>query len=151
MKWIDLPPVWTALFAAVMWSVKQIYSRPMPSEIVFVGWALIAAGLAAIVWSVVTMQRAPTTPIPRQNPTALVTSGPFQWTRNPIYMGDAMILAGLALVWSVPLTLILIPVFISLITKRFIIGEEARLMRVFQNEFADWAAVTPRWVTKAPL
>ena len=66
-------------------------------------------------------------------------------------MGDAMILAGLALVWSVPLTLILIPVFISLITKRFIIEEEARLMRVFQNEFADWAAVTPRWVIKAPL
>jgi protein-S-isoprenylcysteine O-methyltransferase Ste14 len=67
-----------------------------------------------------------TTIIPRRNPSALVTGGLFAWSRNPIYLADALILLGAILWLDAVLALPLVAGFVWLIQTRFIRDEEAR-------------------------
>jgi protein-S-isoprenylcysteine O-methyltransferase Ste14 len=79
-------------------------------------------------------------------PDALVTTGVFARTRNPIYLGDAAILAGLVLFWQAWPSLVLVPLFVWLITDRFIRPEEERLHARFGVRFEQWAQRTRRWL-----
>ena len=146
MKWIDLPPVWLALFAALGW--VQAAWLPLASFGAFGDWlgaGLVAAGLALAIAAAVEFRRARTTIIPHEMPTAIVTSGVYRLSRNPIYLGDALILAGLGLRWDSVLALALVPVFAAVITRRFILPEEARLRARFGAEYDAWAARVRRW------
>ena len=95
--------------------------------------------------ALVEFARSKTTVIPHLDPTALITGGVFRWTRNPIYLADALILAGFALIWGKVLGLILVPALALLLDRRFIRGEEARLSTAFGEAFAAYAAQTRRW------
>ena len=106
---------------------------------------MVGGGLLLMVLAVFEMRRARTTPIPHMQPSALVTSGIFSRSRNPIYLGDALILAGLALRWGWP-TLILVPLFMAVIQDRFIRAEEERLNTAFGPDYTRWAAKTRRWL-----
>ena len=99
-----------------------------------------------MVGAVAQMALAKTTVIPRRNPSALVTRGLFQLSRNPIYLGDALILAGAILWLDAVLALPLVFSFVWLIQTRFIRDEEARLTETFGPEFDLWAARTRRWL-----
>jgi protein-S-isoprenylcysteine O-methyltransferase Ste14 len=146
MKWIDLPPVWLAFFAALGW--VQAARAPFGAFGAMGDWlgaGLVAAGLALAIAAAVEFRRARTTIIPHEVPTAIVTSGVYRLSRNPIYLGDALILAGLGLRWDSVLALVLVPVFAAVITRRFILPEEARLRARFGTEFDAWAARVRRW------
>jgi len=96
--------------------------------------------------AVAQMALARTTFIPRRDPAALVVGGVFRVSRNPIYLGDALILTGAILYWGAWLALPLVPLFGVWITRRYILDEEARLRRGFGAGFDDWAARVPRWI-----
>lgn len=112
----------------------------------WLGGALVVAGLALMLAAAAQMIAHRTTVIPRRQPSSLVTGGVFAFTRNPIYLGDALVLAGAILWWDALLALPLLPAFVVLITRRFILGEEARLRAGFGEAFTAWAARTPRWI-----
>jgi protein-S-isoprenylcysteine O-methyltransferase Ste14 len=95
---------------------------------------------------VVLLVRARTTIVPRETPAALVTGGIFRFSRNPIYLGDALVLAGVVLWWDVPLAAPLVLLFILVIQTRFILAEEAVLRATFGPAFDAWAARTRRWI-----
>src|SRR6478752_10052986 len=59
------------------------------------GFLLVAIALALMIWSVIVMSRAGTTPNPTRPTTALVTHGPFRLTRNPMYLGWELIVVGM--------------------------------------------------------
>jgi protein-S-isoprenylcysteine O-methyltransferase Ste14 len=146
MKWIDLPPVWLGVFAVLGW--VQAAWWPVGSFGVFGDWVgalLVAAGLALAVAAAVEFRRARTTIIPHEEPSAIVTSGVYRLSRNPIYLGDALILTGLGLRWDSVLALVLVPVFVAVVTARFIVPEEGRLKARFGAEYAAWAARVRRW------
>jgi protein-S-isoprenylcysteine O-methyltransferase Ste14 len=146
MKWIDLPPVWLGLFVALGW--VQAARFPLGSFGAagdWIGALLVGAGLALAIAAAVEFRRARTTIIPHEEPSAIVTSGVYRFSRNPIYLGDALILAGLGLRWDSVLALVLVPVFVAVITARFIRPEEARLRVRFGAEFEAWAARVRRW------
>ena len=111
-----------------------------------VGQALVLAGLLLMGAAALQMVLARTTVIPRRNPSALVTGGLFAWSRNPIYLADAIILTGAVLWLDTVLALPLIASFVWLIQTRFIRDEEARLTEAFGPEFDLWAARVRRWV-----
>ena len=92
------------------------------------------------------MRKRRTTIIPHRDADVLVTSGIFKRSRNPIYLGDALILLGLILRWDAPLALPLAPVFVWVIERRFIIPEENRLRSKFRQEFYRYTQKTRRWV-----
>lgn len=146
-SWIDLPPVWLALFLVLAWTLGQLVPVRLFGDVgAFVGAALVAAGLLLMAWAAAVMMRARTTVIPHRAPTALVTSGPYRLSRNPIYLADATILAGAALWWDAAAALVLVPLFMSLISRRFILAEEKRLADAFGPALDVWSRKVRRWL-----
>lgn len=109
------------------------------------GLALGLAGGGLMAVAVVQMGLARTTVVPRRAPNALVTTGIFALSRNPIYLGDALVLAGACLWFEAIPALPLVVLFMAVIQRRFIRGEEAVLRAHFGAEFDAWAAHTRRW------
>lgn len=141
----DYPPVWLAAALALTAVTGWLWPLAVPGGRL-PGGALVLLGLALMLAAAVQMARHRTTIIPHRQPSALVTGGVFALTRNPIYLGDAMVLLGALLWWHALLALPLLPAFVWLITHRFILPEEARLRSGFGAAFETWAARTPRWI-----
>lgn len=151
MAWVrrllDWPPVWLVGFLFLVWGLDQVAPWGLFGATGRkLGAVLVLMGLALMVAAVVQMTLARTTVNPRGTPAALVTGGVFQFSRNPIYLGDALVLAGALLWWDVPLATPLLPLMIGIIQFRFILGEEARLRAGFGPAFEAWSQTTRRWI-----
>lgn len=146
-KWIDMPPVWLLGALGVVWALGRAVPEPA-----FGGWArvvapvLVLAGLALIAAAAVEFRRSRTTIIPHEMPQAMVAHGVYRLSRNPIYLGDALILTGAVFWWQAVLPLVVLPVFLWVIRARFILPEEARLEAAFPDAFAAYRARTRRWI-----
>lgn len=144
-KEIDFPPVWLAGFAALggatgrIWPVQTVVNQPLGLFLLFLGLALMIVAAAQ-------MTAARTSVIPRRDPDALVMNGVFRFSRNPIYLGDALLLAGLYLSWDALIALPLVAVFMRVIARRFIHDEETRLSHFFGDAYGDYAARVRRWL-----
>jgi protein-S-isoprenylcysteine O-methyltransferase Ste14 len=112
----------------------------------WLGAGLVVLGLALMAAAVIEFNRHKTTPIPHMEASALVSTGVFGWSRNPIYLGDVLVLAGLILRWDALPSLVILPVFAWVLTVRFIRPEEARLRASFPAEFDAYAARVRRWL-----
>ena len=146
---IDIPPVWLALCIAVTWQlgVMRPFRLSLDYPIIqLLGGFLVGGGIVLMLLAVTEMRRQHTTFVPHKEASVLVTTGIFKRSRNPIYLGDAMVLAGLALTWDAPLALILVPVFVWIVERRFIIPEENMLRRKFRADFARYMEKTRRWI-----
>lgn len=146
LRALDLPPVWLALALALAYGVARLWPMPEVPALGLAGRALVLVGAGLMGAAVAQMVLRRTTFIPRRDPSALVTGGVFRLSRNPIYLADATILLGLILHWGAWPALPLVPAFASLITRRFIRGEEARLAAAFGADFAAYRARTRRWL-----
>ncbi len=149
LKWLDLPPIWLAAFVAIAWGQATYFPLGLgfgDTWADLLGGLLVGGGLVLMVLAFVEFRKARTTVIPHNTPSALIQSGIFSRTRNPIYLGDALVLAGLILRFDAVLSLPLIPVFVWLIERRFILPEEGRMRREFRADFARYQAKVRRWV-----
>ncbi|RYI17626.1 MAG: isoprenylcysteine carboxylmethyltransferase family protein [Acetobacteraceae bacterium] len=143
---IDIPPSWLALHLGAVWVLSLVSPAIFGLAGRIAGPGLAGLGVILMAAAVAQMALAKTTVIPRRDPSFLVTGGVFAWSRNPIYLADAMILAGAVLWLDAVLALPLIFSFVWLIQTRFIRDEESRLTLAFGPEFDLWAARTRRWV-----
>lgn len=149
MKWIDLPPVWLLAFIALAWAQATYFpfglsfGGPWAD---FLGGVMIGGGVLLMLLALSEFRRHRTTVLPHRTPTRLIQSGIFSRTRNPVYLGDALLLAGIILRFDAVLALPLVPIFVWIIEKRFILGEEDRMRRVFRMEFARYERKVRRWV-----
>ena len=139
MKHLNTPPVWLTGFIVAAWGMARLWA-PLGNALVWPGWALVVAGVALAVWSAVAFRRAGTTIVPHQAPSALVESGPYRFSRNPIYLADLVILAGVALILGAPLALILLAPFREVLLRLFILPEEAVLERDLGPAYLDYKA-----------
>lgn len=152
MKAIDIPQVWAIAFVLLGWLI----GRHDPLGLRLGNWLqlpaglLVGAGAILMVLALQHMRGQRTTVWPHGQPARLVQTGIFARSRNPIYLGDVLILTGLILWFDAILALPLIPIFILLIERRFIEVEEARLQATFGALFADYSRRTGRWWTLRP-
>ncbi|MBO9450208.1 isoprenylcysteine carboxylmethyltransferase family protein [Tropicibacter sp. R16_0] len=149
MQKIDLPPLWLVGFAALAWAQGRFFSMGLSLDgpiTDLLSGILIGAGLLLMVLAVTEMRRHQTTLWPHETAQSLVQTGIFKRTRNPIYLGDVLILAGLILRFDAVLALPLVPIFAWVLERRFVIPEENRLRRTFRADFARYQGKTRRWV-----
>lgn len=149
LKWLDLPPIWLlgALLSAWWISAKLTLGLSLASPVTdLLSGLLIGGGLILMLLALIEMRKHRTTVIPHKDADHLVTSGIFKRSRNPIYLGDGLVLAGLILRWDGVLALPLVAVFFWIIETRFIIPEENALRRKFRDDFARYSQKTRRWV-----
>lgn len=144
------PPLLVALFAALMW---QLAERLPFATVAFPGQRTLAALLllgaltlmAAAAWELF-KARTTINPLKPERASHLVTSGVFALSRNPIYLGDALILLALAIGLGNALNLLLVPLFVVLIGRWQIAPEERALQRLFGDEYRAYCARVRRWL-----
>lgn len=144
------PPVLLIVLIAAASLATRNWPLPWPglndSPAHWIGIGFGVAGVALIVWSIRTLTRNGTTFHPAGASSVLVTSGPFRRFRNPIYIGDVLVLLGTAeitkSVWFVGAALI----FAILVTILQIIPEERHLERQFGDAYLEYKARSRRWI-----
>lgn len=144
---LDYPPIWLLAFFALVWGLAQLTGAQAPGPVLrLIGWGFIGGGAGLMLWALWVMRRARTTIVPHLNPDQIVTNGPFRYSRNPIYLGDVFTLVGFCLLCGTWIGLALVPIFMALIQKRFIVHEEKKLRHGFGETFEAWSNETRRWL-----
>jgi len=112
----------------------------------------VAGGVAVVlgVWlaiaAVLTFGRAGTSPDPHRPSTALALDGPYRFTRNPMYLGMALVQGGLALAGNALWPLLALVPVIWVIRTQVIAKEERYLEALFGDEYRDFKARVRRWI-----
>ena len=117
------------------------YQTPIP-----LGLAAIALGLVLIAWSVRTFLAAKTGFEHRKPTTTLISSGPFRYSRNPIYVGMTLFGLGLgAFLDNLWIVLLMLPAV--LVIRFFVVArEEAFLASRFGEDYRRYKASVRRWI-----
>ncbi len=110
--------------------------------------ALMLLGLGLAIVGVVEFRRAKTTvnPLTPQRATSIVDSGIYRVTRNPMYLGMALMLLAVAVWSSTVLGYALVPLFCLYITEFQIKPEERALLAIFGQEFSTYMTKVRRWI-----
>ena len=153
MRFLELripPPIVGLIIAGGMWTVAYLTPILQLSRLGRLSVALVlgAIGVAVAVGGVISFRRAETTvsPLKPETSAALVSTGVYSFTRNPMYLGMALALVAWAVylssVWS-----LLGPVLFALYITRFqIVPEERVLDRLFGASFAAYKKRVRRWL-----
>jgi protein-S-isoprenylcysteine O-methyltransferase Ste14 len=147
---LKVPPLALVfLFGALMWlaSAYSAFTIALPWRSAFalifctVGFAIVLAGALAF-------RRAKTTvnPLTPEATTAMVTSGIYRFTRNPMYLGFLLVLVGWAMYLSNVLAFALLPLFVLYMNRFQIVPEERALGVKFSDAFTAYKCSVRRWV-----
>jgi len=107
---------------------------------------LTASGMLLFVWAQVVFWRHGATPDHWRPTTALVTSGPFRFSRNPIYVAFILLFSGIALNYGNGWGLLLVPPFALALHFRTILREEVYLEREFGTAYVAYREAVRRWL-----
>ena len=143
-----LPPLLYVVPLAAAWLIESAAPTMLrlgPGQ-PFVGMALVACGVALMGWAVVTFRRRGTTVIPWAAVNALATDGPYRFTRNPIYLGDAVAYLGAALWLDSAWALAALPVILVATYRLVIRHEESYLGATFAGAYAAYRRRVRRWI-----
>jgi protein-S-isoprenylcysteine O-methyltransferase Ste14 len=111
-----------------------------------VGGLLIVAGVTLLLSFNTAFSRRGTAVEPWKPTTAIVTTGPYRLTRNPAYLGMALLYVGIALMSEALWVLVPLPVVLVAIDRGVIALEERYLERKFGREYLDYRARVRRWI-----
>ena len=154
---IELPPdhpdlplkppfifVWALVIGLAVDWLKPMPARPDRWGGLGIVFVVFAVGLIA--WAARTMRQRNTAVRPWKPTTTIVEDGPFALTRNPIYLGFALVLVGIGL-WTDKLAVLLMTVPAIAATNSWVIArEESYLKRKFGAPYEAYLARVRRWV-----
>ncbi len=144
------PPFIAAGVFVVAYAVHRFAPLPLAADPGaahrIVGWGLVAAAVLLSASAVFLFRRAGTTPNPTRPTTALVVHGPYRLTRNPMYVGFALLYIGATLLVNSAWPFVFFPVMITLLHRLVIVREEAYLETKFGDEYRSYKARVRRWI-----
>jgi protein-S-isoprenylcysteine O-methyltransferase Ste14 len=143
------PPIAWALAFIVGLGLDWLY--PMPFVPVFVptvwvGSAIFATGFLPAIWAIVTFRKAGTRVETNKPTTTVVASGPYRFTRNPIYVGMFLGQIGFAVGFNSLWLLATLVVFYVVICYGVVVREERYLERKFAGKYPDYKSRVRRWL-----
>jgi len=117
----------------------------LPATLTWPGYAVLAAGIMLDIWAMATMARARTNILPHRAAGKLVTSGPFAFMRNPIYVGNTIATLGLGLALQNGWLLIATPLAAIAVHKLAVVREQIHLRERFGPAWAEYAGNVKAW------
>jgi protein-S-isoprenylcysteine O-methyltransferase Ste14 len=146
---VIFPPPLVALLALVA-AIALDHFWPLPTApralALALGAALSVFGIGIAAWGRITLMKSGTNVNPYKPTSSIVSSGPFRFTRNPLYVGLQSLFIGLSLLagtwWGVVL---LVPVFLVL-HYGVVLREEAYLERKFGKPYLSYKSNVRRWL-----
>ena len=153
MKWLELrvpPPVVALLAGVLMWLAERAlpaldFQLPVRGTLA-IAIAVIGVAIAAVAFF--QFRGVDTTPNPRKphESTTLVVTGMYRFSRNPMYLGDVVILAAWALWLANAAAFVLLPVFVAYINRFQIAPEERALESRYGAAYAGYRQAVRRWL-----
>jgi protein-S-isoprenylcysteine O-methyltransferase Ste14 len=142
------PPLIYALGLGLGFALEAVLpGGTLPAALRWPVGAVLLLGGIALQSSFIAWFRRAGTPVAPYNPTkALVTDGPYRISRNPAYLGFALIYIGIAVLADAPWVLVPLPVVLVVMQLGVIAREERYLERLFGEEYRDFKARTRRWI-----
>jgi protein-S-isoprenylcysteine O-methyltransferase Ste14 len=107
---------------------------------------LLIPGFGLVFWSLWLFLRVRTSPLPMRPASSLVRSGPYRWTRNPMYLGMLLLYLGVALLFDVLWALVLSPAVVLLVGRLVIAREERYLEGKFGDDYRQYKTQVRRWI-----
>ena len=142
---ITFPPV--ILLASIVLQIILLFSFPISVDLSsLLGLILILSGISLVFVSFRFMRKMKTTFIPDGTPEVLISSGPFKFSRNPIYLGMLTILVGVAFLMSSLSAIIVAFVFGIIINFTWIAHEEKKLHELFSEDWENYSSKVRRWI-----
>lgn len=142
---VPWPPLIYGAAAGAAWVLGRWVPLGFLPVLSLTGLTIIATGLGFDIAAMVTMVRHRANILPHRAATALVSTGPFAVSRNPIYLGNTLVLVGLAGALGNAWFLLAAVAAARLVTTLAILREEAHLAGRFGAAWDDYAARVPRW------
>ena len=105
-----------------------------------------ASRTSSCIWSVVIFRKSGQDEKPWKPTPEIVERGPYRITRNPMYLGMALVLLGTAITVGAFSALLVPPIFMAIIEFRFIRPEEAMLRELFGEDFDAYCKLVRRWL-----
>ena len=147
---VPWPPILLIAALAAAFGAGALWPLPWPGQddgpARFIGWGFGIFGAVVTAWAVATLIGHNTTVMPDGRSETLVTSGPYRYVRNPIYLGESLICLGLAEmtknIWFVAAA----AAFAIAVTALQIISEERHLEARFGDAYRTYKAATRRWI-----
>lgn len=140
------PPLIALVSVAAGWLAGFALDLPLPAWAPWPGFALVAAGVGLAAWAERRFKAIGTAAMPWKPSTAIASSGPYRFTRNPMYLGLLAAQLGTGLVlrqgWIVLLTL----ASLAALHTGVVLREEAYLSAKFGREYDAYRARTRRWL-----
>lgn len=149
-RWVPMPPTYFWAAAAVMAALH--FLCPGMMGLVPGPWNWIAGGVVIVVgialaWlPEVQFKRVGTEVKPCRDSSHLVTDGLFRVSRNPMYLGMALALVGVFVVLASLTPAVMVPVFVVVMTVRFIVPEERDLEQQFGDDYLAYKRRVRRWI-----
>ena len=149
---IHVPPplVFVAGFVAGLFLHRVYPAKLLPATFdavrIAAGWVLIGAWPLLTGWAIWQFRQARTTIMPNRPSSALVTSGPYAWTRNPMYVGMTLIYLGLSLLVNTIWALLVLPGVLGAVHLWIIPREERHLSGKFGDVYESYRARVRRWL-----
>ena len=148
---LKIPPVVLVILVAILMWAGAAYLPQVNVQIPFqsfVGWIIAFWGIAVCALGVLEFKKAKTTvnPTKPQSSSALVKSGIYRCTRNPMYLGFLLILMGLAIITANLVSFLTLPAFVLYMNQFQIKPEERALTLIFDDEFRAYCSSVRRWI-----
>jgi protein-S-isoprenylcysteine O-methyltransferase Ste14 len=143
------PPIAWALAVLAGLALNWLMPLPFLPAAVSAGWLgaiLFAIALALFAWAIFTITRAGSNVPTRLPTTTIVETGPYRFTRNPIYLGMVLGLIGLAIAFDTLWLLMTLVLFALVIRYGVISREEAYLERRFGEVYLAYKSRVRRWL-----
>lgn len=141
------------IFDVDMQIVVFVFTFPVdiiPIPFNLIGIPLIPIGLLLVAWANYTLLHIGKIGLrarePMQTPSNLVTTGPYRYTRNPIYLSCILMLLGLVLVWSSLVVFLGMIIVYIIFRYKFISREEIILEEAFGDEYRSFKKRVRRWL-----
>lgn len=145
---VVFPPLIMA--SALLSALALQYLWPLPiatrPAAIALGSILCMTGIATVAWGRITLMKAGTNVSPLKPTTAVVTKGPFRFTRNPLYVGGSALIVGLSLVLGTWWGAIMIAPHLVALHRGVVIPEEAYLESKFGDVYRNYKAAVRRYV-----
>jgi len=142
-----LPPTLLFVFLLLALIIHFLFpTRILDKSFRIIGSPFIFFGVAINIWADNCFKKEKTTVKPHQKPTKLITNGPFQISRHPMYLGFVLILLGLSIVLG-SLSSFIAPISMFIILqKKFIPFEEKQMEKTFGEKYLKYKKKVRRWL-----
>ena len=145
---IILPPVLLVLAIAAALALHWLVPLRIPDRTVALaaGIALGVAGVALAIWGKKVMEAAGTNVLPTQPTTAIVSAGPFRFSRNPLYIGIGLVLLGVTIGCGTWWGFIALVPAALVLHYGVVLREERYLERKFGAGYLDYKSKVRRYL-----